>query len=372
MDFHFCKSRFLVALLMTIIVVCLVFLLNGCYETGRNISYPPALVENGMSRQDFYSLLYKEITQDELLRSIYFPKRIIHDAVAVLCESSGELEFSEESHEALVFKAKTENIANLKITSKVYRQGDEPEQTIWLWQSRTCKPDDYAPWSSLIADFDTIKEENKAAVAILCEVGLAKLTTNQDDYSVYLYPDEIITESEANLLREKIRLRQRFEPSNAILTHDHNGKEIYLCFSDSISLFIFENIFAHLSQNNEILNSFVYFDEKGTELSLWINSVSGGMFSIPLNIVQGAVCTLPYYANKALLKQRLDVIKAMIPNSAKIDAERNFASILHENITGSEFSYTFSGEKDLKISISLAPSDSSSVIYIKFLQGGSL
>lgn len=360
MDFHFCKSRFFGALLTIATIICLCFLLNGCSKADGNISPSSALVENGMTRQEFYSLLYKEITQDELLRSIYFPKLTTHNAVSVLCESIGEREFSEESHEALVYKAKTKNIASLEITSRVYRQGGEPEQTYWLWKSRVHKPDDYAPWSSLIADFGCVRDENKAAVALLCEVGLAKLTMNQEDFSVHLYPDEVITESEVNLLREKVSLRQRLEPSNAISTHDHNGNEIYLCFSDSISLFMFKNLLTYLSSNNEILNTFVYFDEAGTELSLWVNSVSGGMFSIPLNVAKGVACSLPYNANAAFLEQRFGIVASMLPSKMQNDVFQDF-----ESINQGEHTYDCGENGSFKVTISVVSSDLRNVIYFK-------
>ena len=116
-----------------------------------------------------------------------------------------------------------------------------------------------------------------------------------------------------------------------------------------------------------MLNSFVYFDEKGTELSLWVNSVSGGMFSIPLNIAQGVVCALPYYANTALLEQRFGIITAMLPPPTQSKAANDFVQVICKNTNKADFLYTVSQKTNFKISVSIAPSESNSVIYIKVI-----
>lgn len=362
MDLRKCKSQLLASLLSLSLSISAIFLFAGCSKETAKTS-PSASTEESMTRQAFYSLLYKEITQDELLRSIYFPETTQLDAAKILCNISGEREFSEESQAELVYNAKLKSVSNLRIATKTLKQNDCNNLSLWTWQPNG---DKYSPWSGLIADFDMISDENKEAVVFFCEAGLANLAENQEDYSVFLHPDEIVSEKEATQMREKIKKRQIGAPLCAILSHDHEGNDIYLRFSDSVSYFLFKNMTEYLTVAGEVLNSFVYFDETGAELSLWISTASGGMFSVPLNIARGSICHFPCQYNSALLSQRLDVIKAMLPFSVKSKASSDFETILSARDSNEDLIYECKGANDFKITISCVFAENSiSSLYFK-------
>ena len=121
MDLRKCKSQLLASLLSLSLSISAIFLFAGCSKETAKTS-PSASTEESMTRQAFYSLLYKEITQDELLRSIYFPETTQLDAAKILCNISGEREFSEESQAELVYNAKLKSVSNLRIATKTLKQ----------------------------------------------------------------------------------------------------------------------------------------------------------------------------------------------------------------------------------------------------------
>ena len=330
--------------------VC-IFAFNNCSNSKNpQLNIPSAQIfHSGISRQSFYAALYNEITKDELLKSIYFAQIKEQNTEKLLYENSFPAESNDTSYESLLLQAKKSNLSSLSILTQEYNQGLNDSREIWLWSKSKSQ---YSPWDNLIRDFDEIADENKTAVVFFCNIGLAKLNENLSEYSFSFNPNEEIPEPEALQLQEAINTKVRRDRINSISTSDHEGKEILLCFSDPTTLFIFKNTTEYLSKNKEIINSFVFFDEKGTELSLWINSVSGGMFSIPLNIGQDTPCILPCYSNKIILQQRLNIVKAMLPNEEYKKADTDFENLL--NCAAAEKSYSYSLNKKTRLDITVS------------------
>ncbi len=311
----------------------------------------PQIFQRGISRQSFYAALYNEITKDELLKSTYFAQIKEQSTEKLLYGNSFSAKSNDTSYESLLFQAKKSNLSNLNISTREYKQGLNDPRELWLWGRNTSS---YSPWDNLIGDFDEIADENKTAVVFFCSIGLAKLSENLSEYSFSFNPKEEIPESEALQLQQTVNTKVRRDSINSITTTDHEGKEILLCFSDPTTLFMFKNATVYLSQNKEIINSFVFFDEKGTELSLWINSVSGGMFSIPLNIGQETPCILPCYSNKVFLQQRLNIVKALLPNGERQKADIDFENLLKFEDAEKSYSYFLNKKTRLDITVSFS------------------
>ena len=306
-----------------------------------------------ISRQDFYNLLYREITQDELLRSTYFPEYSEQDGANFLCGDASSFDNRENSYEALLFLTRKQKLSKLSIKTCKYRQGEDNVQTVWLWQNNQTANN---MWSSFIDDFKGVSDKNRQAVTFFCNAGLAKITENPVERTYSLCPDEIISAEEKTQTRQLINSRKRFTPANAIETKDHNGNNILLSFSDTDTFFMFRDLLAYLSESNDIIDSFVYFDETGTELSLWINSYSGGMFAMPLDIGHGTLCKLPCSSDSTLIKQRLGVIRAILPSDVKEKASVDFEKIISKDWSVQKFVYTSNSRSNLEYIVSFVPS----------------
>lgn len=343
--------------------VC-IFTFSNCRNSKNPQSDIPTaqIFQSGISRQSFYAALYNEISKDELLCSAYFAKITKQNSEKLLYDNSLSTEINDNSYEALLLQTKKDNLLNLDISTHESKQGANDSREIWLWGKSTSN---YSPWDSLIEDFDEIAEENKTAVVFFCNIGLAKLSENLSDYSFSFNPNAEITEAEALQLQQAIKAKVRRDSINSIPTTDHEGKEILLHFSDPTTLFMFKNMTEYLSQNGEIINSFVFFDEKGTELSLWINSVSGGMFCIPLNVGQGTQCVLPCYSNKTFLKQRLNIVKALLPDEERQKAATDFEVLLNSETTEKSYSYSLNAKMHLDITVSFSQADYNGTVYFK-------
>ncbi|MBE7058929.1 MAG: hypothetical protein E7387_07535 [Ruminococcaceae bacterium] len=343
--------------------VC-IFTLSNCNNSKNPQTDIQAsqIIQSGISRQSFYTTLYNEIATDELLRSAYFAEITEQSPEDLLNGNFLTTEKHDTSYESLIHQAKKDNLSNLSILTRNYSQGSNDPKAIWLWGKNNSS---YSPWDSLIEDFDEIADESKTAVVFFCNTGLAKLNENQSNYTLSFKPNEKIPEAEALQLQQSIKAKMRKDSTNSIPTTDHEGNEILLCFSDPTTLFMFKNLTEYLSEREEIISSFVFFDEKGTELSLWINSVSGGMFSIPLNIGQGAVCVLPCYSNKTFLKQRLDIVNSLLPKGERQKANADFEALLNSEIYEKNFSYSLNEKTRADITVSFSREEYSGTVYFK-------
>lgn len=337
--------------LILLILTCLC-LLPGC-SNSREESIPSTAMHDEISRQDFYNLLYHEITQDELLRSTYFPEYFEQDGANFLCGDASSFDNRENSYEALLFLTRKQKLSKLSIKTCKYRQGEDNVQTVWLWQNNQTANN---MWSSFIDDFKGVSDKNRQAVTFFCNAGLAKITENPVERTYSLCPNEIISAEEKTQTRQLINSHKRFTPANAIETKDHNGNNILLSFSDTDTFFMFRNLLAYLSESNDIIDSFVYFDETGTELSLWINSYSGGMFAMPLDIGHGTLCKLPCSSDSTLIKQRLGVIRAILPSDVKEKASVDFEKIISKDWSVQKFVYTSDSRPNLEYIVSFVPS----------------
>ena len=348
----------------SILFLANIFLLCSCNSNSKTQTHIPTadILQNEMSRQSFYAYLYNEIAQDDLLRSTYFPEVTQQTSEKLLADNFISAEYQANSYETLVYQAKKDNLSNLSISTRNYRQGKSEPREIWFWGKSNSE---YAPWNTLIEDFDEIADENKAAVVFFCNAGLAKLSENTSKYTLSFKPNEKVSNEEALQLQQAVKAKTRCTPVNGISTTDHEGNEILLCFSDPTTLFMFKNTTEYLSKHGEIINSFVFFDEKGTELSLWINSVSGGMFSIPLNIGQGEPCILPCYSNVTNLKQRLNILKSLLPNEEQQKASADFETLFNGENLNKSFSYSLSDKMRADIAITFSQEEYKGTVCFK-------
>lgn len=294
-----------------LLVLFLCISVAGCRKSRDKAALQPGQhVQQGLTRQEFYRDVYCKLLGDPLLRDIYFPVYTRLDSVPLLC---GEDTYEDGSYQERMRSLRAEQAGLMNIRRRKYVQ-DGSVQTVWTWRA----PEDPAClWERLVSDFSAVSEANREAVVFMCESGLAKLTMNADSYTFTLSPDEPVTQDEAEALSALIRAYSRPDPVHAVRAQDPDGQEILLCFSDPVSVFSFRNLLACLQERNEIERAFVYFDNAGTELSLWISSASGGMFAVPLDLARGRTCILPYSGNTALIRHRLTVASAVLPESLR-------------------------------------------------------
>ena len=287
---------------------------SGCLRKDHTVMKAESSPMHGLTRQEFYYKLYHEILDDSLLRDIYLPEQIPVNSVDFLC---GEIQYETGTYQERMYRLRKEHASLMTIQKLEYRQtgpGGLYAKAHWSWRN----PENAVLlWENLLSDFSDVSNKNREAVVFFCETGLARIQRDQNSYTLSLYPDEPISRNEADELSAVVHSYTHFIPINAIKTYDPEGNEILLCFSDPVSLFIFQNLISYMQSENEIIHSFLYFDETGTKLSLWINSASGGMFSIPLDLVHGGVCALPCSANPALIRQRLKIAASIIPECCR-------------------------------------------------------
>lgn len=307
----------------------------------------------GLTRQEFYYEIYHEILNDDLLRSVYLPHRTRLDSIALLC---GTDRYENDTYEERMRLRKAESAFLTDIETLKYRQPGASgiqEETRWIWRS----PGEAAKlWEGLLSDFSIISEKNREAAVFLCESGLARICQDPNTYTLALYPDEPVSAEEAASLRNTIRSYSRIPPVHAIKTYDPEGNEILLCFSDPISLFTFKNLMSYLDAQKEAERTFVYFDEAGARLSLWISSVTGGMIAVPLDLAYGSICNLPYYANPALEQQRLGIAAAMLPEIHRVQFLEQAGQTFQNAEKQPRFHYVI-GESGPSVSVTFSYTD---------------
>lgn len=310
----FLEKFFLRSVALLVLFLSILISGSGCLRKDHTVMKAESSPMHGLTRQEFYYNLYHEILDDSLLRDIYLPEQIHVSSVDFLCE---EIQYESGTYQERMYRLRKENASLMTIQRPEYRQtgpGGLYTQARWSWRN----PEDAVLlWENLLSDFSDVSNRNREAVVFFCETGLARIHRDQNNDTLSLYPNEAISKSEADELSAAVHSYTHFIPINAIQTYDPEGNEILLCFSDPVSLFIFQNLISYLQSENEIIHSFIYFDETGTELSLWINSASGGMFSIPLDLIRGGGCTLPCSANPALIRQRLKIAASILPEACR-------------------------------------------------------
>lgn len=283
---------------------------TGETETPEETGGPdaPAI----QTRQEFYYEVYRKILNDEILRGVYLPSRTRSGAADLLC---GENLYEPGTYRYRVYARKRESASRMTVETLKYGYADNavPRQR-WIWRA---PENSVALWSGLLSDFAEVDEKNREAVAFLCDAGLARIQEDTSAYLLRLGPNEPVTAEEAEALSAAVDSYVRAIPGNAVRTCDPEGNDILLCFSDPVSLFAFRGLITRLHGSGEIDRSFVYYDETGTVLSLWISSASGGMVSIPLDLAFGAVCALPYAGDCALFQQRLEIAAAILPENQR-------------------------------------------------------
>ncbi len=307
---------------------------GGCARERDAPQAAESAASAGRTRQDFYYEIYHQILNDELLRGVYAPVFTDGDSASLLCE---ETRYESGTYQERMRLLKSESASFMTVRNARYRQaGGGIPQARWIWRSPGSA---VRIWEGLLADFGAVSDRNKEAVAFLCEAGLARLRPAGNAYTLALFPDEPVLQSEADELAAAMRSYARPLPENAVRTCDPEGNEILLCFTDPLSRFTFRSLVSFLEEQKELEHSFVYFNETGTDLSLWINTASGGMVAVPLDFARGNVCELPYSANTAMLRQRQEIAAALLPECCRSQFLSDAAQVLQNPDRQYEFYY---------------------------------
>lgn len=300
------------------------------------------------TRQEFYYEIYRKILNDEILRSVYLPSRTRSGAADLLC---GENLYEPGTYRYRVYARQRESASRMTVETLKYGYADNavPRQR-WIWRA---PENSVALWSGLLSDFAEVDEKNREAVAFLCDAGLARIQEDASACLLRLEPNEPVAAEEAEALSAALASYVRSVPGNAVRTCDPEGNDILLCFSDPISLFAFRSLITRLHSVGEIDRSFVYYDETGTVLSLWISSASGGMVAIPLDLAYGAVCALPYAGDSALFRQRLEIAAAILPENRRAQFLADMAGALRGTGGADPFYYEIEGSgRSIWVSVS--------------------
>lgn len=331
------------------VVICFC---SGC-RSGQ--AAPCNTAEVGMTRQEFYREIYEEILSDKTLRAVYLPLRTETDPdfAARLCGDPPE---QGNSYSGELYRLKAEQADRLTVRTFIYAQPGSMgtgAETYYIWRF---PGNEEALWSALISDFNEIEEQNKDAVLLLCRLGFALLEEDAERFRITLSPNDPVSREEADDLRHKIRTRTRLQPINTLLSRNPDGNEISLCFSDPLSLFTVKRLTEHLRSQNNFSKSFVYFDETGTQLSLWIAPARSGLFSVPLDIAPGSSLILPWHGDGTALRERLEIAASFLPGPSQ---EAFLKAAREQELSDSNFRYIL-GESEAAACISVTPHSVSS------------
>lgn len=334
------------------VIACIAFLVGCSGESAPHIPYTSKT--DTICRQDFYDHIYNEILRDEILRDFYIPRQTFEESFTLLCEEGLYFDEDNHSYESLLLKKKKDALINLRILSPDFSYGTNNGKSIWFW-SENRSFEDF--WRSYWCDYDKLRPENKNAANFFCFSGLTSSIKTLHDSSSSPSLDEPISLEEQDCVRDFLKSRRIFEPANSIHTKDHNGNEIILCFSDSKTYIMFDNFLSDLSEKNDLINTFVYFDETGTELALWINTLSNGMFALPLNIYQGSALTLSCPAEKTFIQNKFNLLVSLLPQDVQDKAHSDYKSLISSTQVGQTFTYCSDIYSHCEYTLSYIPSD---------------
>lgn len=318
-----------------------------CACNTSNIEEAIKTLDTNITYQEFYGMLYEEIKQNDILRQVYLPDISREIGYTALC---GDLKFEKGSYEEALYKVKEKNSAPLYVETRKYSQGETSNEIRWVWDISSGNV-----WENLLSDYGEIAPEYIDAVNFFCDSGLAQIEENSEEYILKINPNSNITYEKAAQIRGNVLSYKQFMPLNAVKTYDYSGNEILLCFSDTLSLFTFKNLINNLHENSELLRSFIYFDLTGTAVSLWIQSNSGGVFSVPLDFASGREILLEY-AGSAILEHRINIISSIIPNGFKKYFTKESLRILNESGKSHKLCYKTGSDFAKTISVTFLPS----------------
>lgn len=328
--------------LLAVICFC-----SGC-GSGQAVLRNPA--EINVTRQEFYREIYEEILTDKTLRDVYLPLRV-ETASGFAARLCGDPPEQENGYSGELYRLKAGQAGLLTARTFVYAQPGSTgagAETYYFWRF---PENEETLWSALLSDFNEVEEQNKDAVLLLCRLGFALLQEDPEQFRITLSPNEFISLEEAAALRRKVQLRTRLCPVNVISSLDPDGSEIQLCFSDPLSLFTVKRLTEHLRSRSNFGKSFVYFDETGTRLSLWIAPARSGLFSVPLDIAPGSSLTLPWHGDNAALRERLEIAASFLPDAGQ---EAFFKAAQNREVDDTGFRYVL-GESGAAARISVIP-----------------
>ena len=77
---------------------------------------------------------------------------------------------------------------------------------------------------------------------------------------------------------------------------------------------------------------------------------------MPLDIGHGTLCKLPCSSDSTLIKQRLGVIRAILPSDVKEKASVDFEKIISKDWSVQKFVYTSDSRPNLEYIVSFVPS----------------
>lgn len=354
-----------------LVMLCLLAAV-GC-QSEKGAGGPEIAPVRTITRQDFYKELYDRIRGDAILRSIYIPC----DTVLEQGESSsftqklcGNPLQGGSDFQSQMSALKMQSASCMALQTRKYQQsgaGGELQETRYIWRFPGSSG---KLWEDLIADFAEVSPQNQEAVLFCCESGLAAIYEDPENFELKLCPDEPVENSEIETMNEYIQSHRRPAPLHGIETHDTDGNKIFLCFSDAKTLLPIKRTMQYLQQNQDIENSFLYFDSAGVQVSLWISSLSSGMLTIPLDFGKGAVLEFPVQTdNPELMLNKFKIAAAALPQKLEEQFLSDVRSAMQSDLSSDKFHYWITQGYSMELSYADS-GESLGKIQVKIMSGG--
>ncbi len=330
----------------------LVFLCSSC---ERNTQIPNTTNQSSVvTRLDYYKKLYNLILNDESLRSIYYPSTCKYDAASFFLDNNL---YDLNSFRDLIYSTKAAALSKFSIEEQSFKNNIFEKQVFLL--SYNTNDTSASVWNNIFSDYNDISEKDRSIIDFFCKKGLILFDFVQSQK--YLNINKKISQEEIKWLHNIIKSKSLPLPINSVEANDINGNIIHLSLDDPISLEIIKDLISRLTNCNEIINSFIYFNDAGNALSLWINSRSCGVFSIPLLIKANTQLQLPCCLDNISILQRLNIAKSFIPKS-HLDDFHDFCNKINTEDTQN---YIFECQyNNLKVTISITATDASAGLVL--------